>query len=528
MAVATVVPETLAKYIDPRAALAAAPDWIADNGAWIKRLIDQHRAWIEAEGIETYQAAYDGFLQSVEDREKARGDDINHKLQVNYAELIIDAPVDYMLGKPIVWTIEDPDEEADKKVIEEYRKDLLQLLRSEESQRILAEQLRQGGIAGYSPIISWVDEAGNIDYDEFPVQEVIPVYDTRGRLVLVLRYYQVEDPDQDGNLIAKTRVEVYDERYVTYYLATEDGQGYELDEDEALTGNPVEHKAGRIPVSIFVNGTPARYEKRQKKNGVSDLANGLLTLLENYAHVMSDKANTVENLLDQYLLLKGVDTDQNEVLKMRKARAIALKSKESDAAFIAQQQEDQAVENHLDRLQKAIHDMAKIPRMNDLSGTTATEIKVKFLPLDIKAGKKELYFSTAIKQLIKILTDLLNARRLALAGVFDPYDVLTGETKPPASVPLYNADWVAFTVNRNLPQNFKEIADIVAELAGKVPDSYLYELLWFVDDPVAALEEMKKQNDEAAKRGLTAMGYGGEFGDTGAGNSGGDSGDGGE
>ena len=56
----------------------------------------------------------------------------------------------------------------------------------------------------------------------------------------------------------------------------------------------------------------------------------------------------------------------------------------------------------------------------------------------------------------------------------------------------------------------------MAELADIVPDSYLYELLWFIDDPQKALEEMKAQKEEASKNSLTAIGYGADnLGDTG-------------
>jgi hypothetical protein len=103
---------------------------------------------------------------------------------------------------------------------------------------------------------------------------------------------------------------------------------------------------------------------------------------------------------------------------------------------------------------------------------------------------------------------MLNAKRLIEAGVQDVYAVLSGEVE--SSVVLYDADWLAFTINRNLPQNYLEIAQIVSGLAGKVPDSYLYELLWFVDDPVAALEEMKAQKkadaELQAKASIAAMG----------------------
>jgi len=509
MAIAAAVPVALSLAI-------GAPAWAQDNGVWLRTLITKHSNYLNEEGILAYQAAYDGDLESITRREKDRGDSINNKLQVNLSQLIIDTVVDYLTGKPIVWTVEDSEEVADKTLLEEYRKTIIPLLRKNEAQLVLAELLRQGSIGGYGAVIAWVDENGKIDFNEYPLNEVIPVYDTKGRLCMVVRYYVFAVADINGQEIVQTRAEVYDEKYVTYYIGNDGGDGFELDADEIPTGNPVEHRAGRIPVAIFTNGTPARYIKRLLRGGVSDLGNGVLTLLEAYAHGMSDKANYVEYLQDAYLLLKGVDVDEREVIKMRKARALALTSVESDASFIAQDQEDKAVENHLDRIRDTIHDQTQIPRLNDISGTTATEVKMKYVPLDIKAGKKELYFTSAVKQLTAIITDMLNAKRLVDAGVADEdiHSIISGmvETK----TALFNAEWLQFTVSRNLPQNFKEIADIVTELSGKVPDAYLYELLWFIDDPVAALEEMKKQTQATADMtASTALGFGAGFAGTG-------------
>lgn len=520
MAVVGIVPAPLAKTLGGLET--AAPAWAASNGDWLAKIIADHKAWLADEDIEKYQAAYDGFLDSIDTREKDRGDGINHKLQVNYAQLIIDTIVDYLTGKPIVWAFEAPKanpdgDTVDTKLVDEYKTALLKLIRTESAQRILANQLRQGSIAGYSVIIGWVDEYGRIDYDEFPANECIPVYDTRGRLLMLIRYYPITD--DAGEEI--TRVEVYDEKYVTYYLSDKEVSTFALDDTEAATGNPIEHRAGRVPVSIFVNGTAARHAKRVLRNGTSDLANGIISLLEAYAAAMSDKANTVDRLLDAYLKLVGVDTDEKEVQLMRKARALVLKGRvnEADASFISQDQEDKTVENYLTRLLDTIHDQTQTPKLNNLAGATATEVKLKYAALDIKAGKKELYFSEAVRQLVAVLTDFLNARRLLengtdageihgiLAGI-----VPEGETLTPLPIPLYNPEWVSFTINRNLPQNFKEIADIVTALSGKVPDSYLYELLWFVDDPEAALEEMKQQKEaDADLQASAALGLGGEF-----------------
>jgi SPP1 family phage portal protein len=514
MAVTSTPPAALSSL--PRVSLEAAQDWAQANGRWIKLMLDQHAAWIEEAEVEKYQAAYDGYLESVDTRDKARGDDTNYKIFVNLAQLIIDVAVDYIIAKPPVWTVYDSDLEKGKKepeILEEFRKKLLKKLRTEQAQRVLAEQLRQGSIAFYSPVICWVDEKGNIDFEEFPVQEVIPVYDTRGRLVMVLRRYEMEVAT-DAGTEKYTRVDVYDDRYITYYRSNETGDGYVLDDTEIETGNPIEHKAGRIPVSVFTNGTAARYSRRVKRAGTSDLES-VFSIIDAYANAVSDKANLVDYLQDQYLKLKGVDTDEKEVIKMRKARAIALKSKDSDAEFIAQDQSDTAVENYLKRLEDLSYDTTFTPKLNDLQGATATEIKMKYANLDIKAGKKETYFTTAINDFIAIVTDLMNAEKLVAAGVESPYEILSDPEAMEKRDDLYNAEWVQFTLKRNMPQNYKEIADIVSLLIDKVPDAYLYELLWFIDDPVAALEEMKAQREERAKleaqTSLTALGYGGEF-----------------
>lgn len=508
-----------------------AGSWVTANAEWLKIVVEKHEAIITELQVEKYQKAYDGFLESIDIRDKSRGDDVNNKLQVNYAQTIIDTPVDYMTGKPITWTVYDPKappvEEAAEgaevglTIIDEYREDLLAIVKTEEAKQALSELLRQGSIAGYSGIITYVDEEGVIGFDEYPVQELIPVYNTKGKLKLVLRKFLVEEGDE-----SYTRLEYYDNKYVAFYKGDDKGEAFVLDAEEALTGNPIEHKAARIPVSIFTNGTPSSYEKRQKRAGVSDFDNGVMTILENYAGVMSDKANTVENLLDQFLLLEGVTVDEKEVLKMRKARSIALKSKESKASFMVQNQEDKAIENHLQRLKDTIHDMSFTPNLHDNAVMTATEIKMKYTALDIKAGRKDIYFMAAVRHFVQTVTDMLNARRLITAGVTDTYAVLEAFNKPvkvegeevPTPIELYNAEWVDITINRNIPQNFTEIAGIVSSLAGRVPDAYLYELLWFIEDPVAALEDMKAQKaadaEAAATAARSAMGFGGEFGTT--------------
>ena len=57
-----------------------------------------------------------------------------------------------------------------------------------------------------------------------------------------------------------------------------------LDETEAKTGNPIEHKAGRIPVVVCQNQLPAKYSERVKGYGKSALSYGVVPLAVAYCH----------------------------------------------------------------------------------------------------------------------------------------------------------------------------------------------------------------------------------------------------
>lgn len=520
MAVSSYIPQTLAEM--KKVNQVTAERWIKDNASWVAAMVAKHDSWIKDNAVDLYQAAYDGELDEIEQRDKARDGGTENKLVSNYVQIIIDTLVDYMLGKSPIYTVEDPDQDdeetEEREIITEYRKKVMKLLK-DKAQGEFSDLLRDMCIGGFGSIIVWVDEKGNIDYSEYPIQEIIPIYDGRKRLRLLFRRYEV-GVWENGSETTKTKVEVYDDRYVTYYTG-DSMESLHLDETEAKTGNPIEHKAGRIPVVVCQNQLPAKYSERVKGYGKSDLAYGVVPLAVAYCHGLSDKANLMEYLQDQYLCLTGVDVDENEVLKMRKARALALKDKDSKAGFIAQSQDDNAVENGLTRTKNDIMDTTNTPRLAELNGATATEIKMKYAGLDIKAGKKEPLLVQAFRSFFAILTDLLNVQKLYADGaVSGVYEMITTPELIEARDDLYQAEWLEVTISRNLPQNNKEIADIVAELADIVPDSYLYELLWFIDDPQKALEEMKAQKEESQQTSLTsslaAIGYGADnLGDTG-------------
>lgn len=514
MAVSTKIPQTLQQATAGSLATKAdAETWISNNQAWVSDIIAKHDAWIKDANIDILQAAYDGELDEIAKRQRARDGGTENKLVADYIQPIIDTLVDYMLGKSPVYTIEDPDQEDDdtdeSTIVAEYRKKIMKLLK-EKSLSCFSSVLRSGCVSGFGGAICWVDEKGQIDYDEYPVQELIPVYDGRRVLRLVIRRYEADG--DNGNTV--TKLEVYDDRYIMYFSGSTNN--FAVDPDEEDTENPIEHKAGHIPVAIYQNQLPASYKERVKGYGKSDLSYGALDLIVAYCHGISDKANLMEYLQDQYLLLTGVDVDEGEVIKMRKARALALKDKESKAAFIAQDQADGAIENGLTRQKNDLYDTTNTPRLSELSAATATEIKMKYSGLDIKAGKKEPSLVQFIKNFVAILTDFVNTQKLIEQGETNTFEIVSDPAAIEDRVDLYQSEWLEMTITRNLPQNYEELANIVSTLSDIVPRSYLYELLWFIDDPQKALEEMKAEEEKSQASSLTAIGLGADnLGDTG-------------
>lgn len=68
MAVSSYIPQTLAEMTAVNQDVAER--WITDNAAWVALMVSKHESWIKDNGIDQYQAAYDGELEEIEKREK--------------------------------------------------------------------------------------------------------------------------------------------------------------------------------------------------------------------------------------------------------------------------------------------------------------------------------------------------------------------------------------------------------------------------------------------------------------------------
>ena len=104
-------------------------------------------------------------------------------------------------------------------------------------------------------------------------------------------------------------------------------------------------------------------------------------------------------------------------------------------------------------------------------------------------SRKEREFKKALQRRIELISGMLKTKNL------DAIDFRDVE--------------IAFTAN--IPANLQEQAQIVKDLDGVVSQKKLLSLLPFIEDPVAEIEELKKEHEESDARLRDEVGYNGEF-----------------
>ena len=151
-----------------------------------------------------------------------------------------------------------------------------------------------------------------------------------------------------------------------------------------------------------------------------------------------------------------------------------------DAKFLTKQIQTDALENHLNRLEKNIYKFSQVPDLSDenfAGNLSGVAIRFKLFGLETKCIIKERKMDRAIKDLFRVLTV--------------PIRVLSGKEPDVLNLKL------EFT--RNVPNNITELVDTVTKLEGKVDKETLLALLPFIDNPKEVLEKLK-MDIEAEKK----------------------------
>lgn len=370
----------------------------------------------------------------------------NNKVMVNHAKNITDITTGYFIGKP-----------ADYQVTNGF--DIEPLLDAYNEQTIndldmeIAENVSIFGIQ-YEYI-----------YSDSNAQPKSCIADNKNTIIVY------DDSVEHNKLFGLMYRPIYVgnssqvDHYEIVYCDKEKVVNY-ISKDLTLTkvGEEVPHSFGDVPM--------IEYRNNPRKQGDFEC---VISLIDAYNLLQSDRVNDKEQLVDAILCLFGVDFDAEQMQSLKKYRCLANIPQDARVEYLAKTLNETQIEVLRQSLENDIYKISTTPNMTDkefAQNSSGVAMKFKLLPFEQRVGRKERYFEKGLKERFKLYNNFLTT------------------TSKMEIVPVKEVD-VVFT--RNLPNNDLETSQMINNLSDHISEETLVSQLSFVKD---ASEEVELKNEE--------------------------------
>lgn len=451
------------------------------SASFLNDLVEAHTKKI-APKYKHYQKLYEG-KHKILSRQKADKNKPNNKVVNDFFGQVIDNTVGYFLGNPIILNYTEPTPEKPKvqtdpidvgvdlgtmadTAVQEY---LDTLGVENDKDDLFIEWGKEAMIKGLSHILVYQDEESNTKFMRISPEDLIIVYENSAtkKAKYKIRLYDIDTEDTG---VTTHYAEVYSATKMELFKSTENASTSGSTREFCSYGfvSETPHIYGRIPIVTVYNNEEC----------MSDLEK-IESLVADYDKVLSDVSNEFEAFRNAYLMLKNMTAGKDGITKLKDEGIIEV-MENGDVKFVTKQIQTEALENHLNRLEKNIYTFSQVPNLSDenfAGNLSGVAIRFKLFGLETKCIIKERKMEKAIRELVRVLTV--------------PIKVNTGK-----EVDLLNLK-VEFT--RNVPNNLTEIVDTVTKLDGKVDKETLLSLLPFIDNPKEVLEKMEQDAEKAKK-----------------------------
>lgn len=438
---------------------------------FLEELISTHTKKI-APKYRKYQRLYEN-KHKIQNKQKTDENKPNNKLSNDFFGQIIDNTVGYFLGNPIILNYTEPpkakavvevdpvDVGVDLGQIEDtvVQDALDTICIDNEKDDIFMEWGKEAMIKGLSHILIYQNEESKTKFMRLSPEDTILVYKNSStkELQYAIRLYDIDTEDTG---VTTHYAEVYDATGYDIFKSTEGvgikgragASGYTHVKRES-------HIYGIIPIVTMYNN-----EER-----MSDLER-IESLVNDYDKVLSDVSDEFSVFRNAYLMLKNMIAGK-ETDKLREEGILEV-MENGDVKFVTKQIQTEALENHLNRLERNIYKFSQVPDLSDenfAGNLSGVAIRFKLFGLETKCIIKERKMTKAIRDLFRVITA--------------PLKVITSH-----EVDVLN---LKIEFSRNVPNNITELVDTVTKLEGKVDKETLLALLPFIDNPKEVLEKLK-------------------------------------
>lgn len=293
----------------------------------------------------------------------------DNRIIVNFAKYIVDTLNGYFIGIPIKTSHPDKDVDA---AVNAIRK-------SSDQDDNDAELSKICSIYGSGFELVYRDENARLCITYFTPLEAFMVYDdsVERRPLFGVRRYKTIHGITKGSIYTHTEEIPFS------------------DEGGLHFGEPMPHYFNDVPL--------VEYIENEERQGAFEQVESAINA---YEKAISEKANDVDAFADAYLLLLGMDLEDEDVYTIRQDRVIQVPSMDAETLnavrveFLSKPCGDATQENLLDRLEKQIFGISMVANISDeeFGGSSGTALAYKLQPMKNLAAIKARKFASGMNQ----------------------------------------------------------------------------------------------------------------------------------
>lgn len=376
----------------------------------------------------------------------------NNKIDTNFSSYIADTINGYFMGKPVNYQ----SGESGKMLLAH-----LQLIMDKNHEETHNQKVAKStSIAGIGYELLYIGDKGTVRFKDIPPSNSFLIYDTSIEENVLAGVWFEETMDY-----VKKRVKTIARVYTDSVIRTYEYSGASLKQVEEE-----EHLFKEVPLHACINNTEL----------IGDFER-IMDLQDAYNSAVSNTANDLDYFSDSYLIIKGLEVEDDEELRdMKNNKIFHFEDSNGDVKWLTKSDVDMNIENYKDRLEKKIVQISGVPDLSSESfgaNLSSIAIRMKMLGLEQKVAIKENFYSEFLEKRIQMITNVLNLR------------TSTGSD--------YDESDVTFVFKRNLPVNLTEESQWALNMKGILSHETILANLAQVDDVENELEKINKEQEDS-------------------------------
>lgn len=378
----------------------------------------------------------------------------NNKVMVNHAKYIVDTTTGYLLGNPVDYQVND----------NVNIEPLLDAYKAQTMENTDFELAKGCGIFGMNYEYVYANEESEPCSVTLDVRNTIIVYDDSmvHNKLFGVTYRPVFNDAKDQRPDAYEIVVATDKELIHYRM---DFNGTSLDETDREP-----HFFGKVPIVEYKNNSEMLGDFEP-----------VLSLIDAYNLIQSDRVNDREQLVDAILCFYGMDFDDEQMSELKLKRALSGIPTDGKVEFLTKAINEGDVDVLRKTIEADIHKISMVPNMSDanfVGNASGVAIRYKLLAFEQTVKNKERFFEKALMERFELYSHYLSVKSKM------------------AEVKKEDVDAV---FKRNLPSNDFETSQMITNLRGLIDDELLAAQLSFVDDASDTVAIAKEQAGEAVK-----------------------------